>query len=220
MESTLTVLIPPGEGLGRLLRPKVGGRIRDMDDAQAKWCQEQFWKHQRPLDEIAKELCVGARAVRGVVTTLSSVNLLDIVLDLSRMPESSVDRPAAASRSVRGAGLACIKAQLAADVFDDHWLDWPHGRGPQDRPYVTWPKHPESGKRWTGPAVIVAWFLLYGGWPQGQLNHRLSCNQAECWNPEHVYDGTAGQNALDLRLAASMAAEQQPNPARSQQAAD
>lgn len=44
----------------------------------------------------------------------------------------------------------------------------------------------------------MSWFLIYGEWPT-QLNHR--CNNPPCVNPEHLYEGSARDNTLDIRQA-------------------
>ena len=205
-EPTFSVVVPPGRGLGLLLRKRFGGRSAALPVETQRRAQAEFWDGGRSIADIARELSCGVQVVRGIVTTLTAPNLLDRPLDLGALADNGQAASARAHRSARGAALAMIRAAVEEWPADEHWLEWPFGRGPQNRPYVTWPRHPSSGKRWSGPAVIVAWALRTGSWPQGQLNHRVECGVAECWNPAHVYEGTPGQNALDLRLAAQMKA--------------
>lgn len=47
-------------------------------------------------------------------------------------------------------------------------------------------------------AVRYAYRLLHNCEPKGQLNHIRSCNNAACWNPYHVYDGTKQENSDDV----------------------
>jgi hypothetical protein len=71
--------------------------------------------------------------------------------------------------------------------------DWPYGRcGRQRRPCINY-----LGRNMT--AVRCAWHLLHGTMPQDQLNH--VCNNSDCWNPLHVYDGDQQANMLDLAHA-------------------
>lgn len=70
---------------------------------------------------------------------------------------------------------------------------WPFGRsGRQRRPSLNF----QGRAMYT---VRCAWFLLHGSMPIGQLNH--VCNNTDCWNPLHVYDGSQDQNMGDLARA-------------------
>lgn len=85
--------------------------------------------------------------------------------------------------------FAALETIRQATFGTDCVTEWPHGtNGREGRPALNYGGRPRR-------AVWVAWVLRYGTEPVGQLNHY--CDDARCWNPLHVYDGTQQENMRD-----------------------
>ncbi len=113
-----------------------------------------------------------------------------------------------ASRSTkRGEPMRMLLSALAERPHTREspcWLEWPYTKMMYDRPALTLPKHPITGKRWTGPVVKVAWWKIHGDWPM-ELAHW--CQRTECWNPGHTYEPHRRENQADYWRLANFVAE-------------
>lgn len=80
-----------------------------------------------------------------------------------------------------------IEAVLAErDRTAGCWLDWPHGKS-DGRPTM----------RHDGRRIMVACYLVlieHGALPEYACH---TCDNGACWNPDHIYPGTAKSNAED-----------------------
>lgn len=43
-------------------------------------------------------------------------------------------------------------------------------------------------------------YTEFFGPPKGYILHKLECRNKNCWNPEHLYDGTPSDNVCDLHM--------------------
>ena len=90
-----------------------------------------------------------------------------------------------------------VEAVLATRPRNDGcWEDWPYRVNPVSlRPMISPPRANDKQPVHTYVARYVR-FLEDGEWPE-MACHR--CDNAKCWNPDHIYAGNALTNAADYQ---------------------